>query len=463
MDILVLILAAGKGTRMRSSLPKVLQPLAGRPMIFHLLDAVGALSEMLEEAEQRVLPAIIEGFSGEQLRAVVNQAYPDMAWVVQSEQLGTGHAVMQALPLIEDSDITLILLGDAPLVYPDTLRALCQSAEKNGFALLTTIMEEPFGYGRIVRDEHNHLLAIVEEKDASAMQKLITEVNTGMMAIRSARLKTYLSQLDNCNAQQEYYLTDLIGLMAKDGLMMETVLTEDLSESLGVNNRAQLAEAEAVLRYRQAQMLLHAGVTLIDPQRIDVQGTVEVGEDCVIEPNVFLAGSVVLGNGVRIESGCRLSNCVIGDEVVIHSHSVIDGAVIEQGAEIGPFARLRAHSHLARGAKVGNFVELKNAKIREFSKINHLSYIGDCEMGSYCNIGAGTITCNYDGANKWQTVIGDNVFVGSNSALIAPVTLGDGATVGAGSVISKAVLPEQLAVTRAAMKTKDHYQRAKKK
>lgn len=454
-SVLVLILAAGKGTRMQSHYPKVLQPLGGRPMIFHLLDTVLALPQ--------AQPALVYGFGGDLLQEMVNAHYDGLRWVEQREQLGTGHAVRQAVHLIGESDITLIVPGDAPLVQLDTMEALCRAAKRSGFALLTAITEQPQGYGRILRDEDDCMIGIVEEKDADARQKLITEINTGLMAVDSQRLLDYLPRLDNHNVQQEYYLTDLVGLMAADGLPLDTVLTEDFTETLGINNRVQLAEAESVIRYRQAQLLLEQGVTLIDPLRIDVQGRVSVGRDVVIEPNVMLIGDVEIGDRVFIEAGCRIENSVIGNDVHIRSHCVLENAMLGDQVQVGPFARLRPRTQLAAGAKIGNFVETKAAFIGEGSKVNHLSYVGDAVLGANVNIGAGTITCNYDGANKFQTTIEDDVFVGSNTALVAPVTVKKGATIGAGSVIGKTVEENQLGIARARQVNIDNWQRPSKK
>lgn len=454
-SLLVLILAAGKGTRMQSRYPKVLQPLGGRPMIFHLLDTV-------EELEGTRV-AVVHGYGGEILQEAVNAHYPEVHWVEQAEQLGTGHAVRQALDMIAQSDITLILSGDAPLVQADTLQALYRGAEQSGFSLLTAITELPQGYGRILRDEEDALIGIVEEKDADAQQRLITEINTGMMAVASERLLTYLPRLDNHNMQQEFYLTDIVGLMAADGLPMDSVLTEDFSETLGINTRVHLAEAESVIRYRETQRLLEQGVTLIDPLRMDVQGRVSVGRDVVIEPNVMLIGDVVIGDRVRIETGCRIENSVIGDDVRILSYSVLEEVQIGNQVSIGPFARLRPKTRLEEGARIGNFVETKAATIGKGSKVNHLSYVGDATLGADVNIGAGTITCNYDGAHKFHTTIEDDVFVGSNTALVAPVTVKQGATIGAGSVIGKTVEENQLAIARARQVNLDGWQRPRKK
>lgn len=453
--LLVLILAAGKGTRMQSRYPKVLQPLGGRPMIFHLLDTALTLPD--------ARAAIVHGFGGEDLQAVVNRRYHGLDWVEQKEQLGTGHAVRQAMDVIAQSRITLIVYGDTPLIQLETLEALYREAKRSGFALLTAITEQPQGYGRILRDDNDALIGIVEEKDADVQQRLITEINTGVMALDSERLLTYLPRLDNHNAQQEFYLTDLVAMMAADGLALETVLTEDFSETLGINNRSQLAEAESVIRYRQAQNLLDQGVTLIDPLRIDIQGSVHAGQDVVIEPNVMLIGDVHLGDRVHIEAGCRIENSSIGSDVHLRAYSILEQAHIGDGAQIGPFARLRPHTQLLEGAKVGNFVETKAAVIGKNSKVNHLSYIGDAVLGAEVNIGAGTITCNYDGANKFQTVIEDDVFVGSNTALLAPVQVKKGATIGAGSVINKTVEENQLAVARARQNNLDGWQRPRKK
>lgn len=454
-NVLGLILAAGQGKRMNSSRPKVLQPLGGKAMIFHLLESLSAANVDRQ--------AVVYGFQGEVLREGVCVHYPEISWVEQKEQLGTGHAVLQAMAAIKQSDLTLILLGDAPLISIQTIERLLNQAGESGFALLSAVVENPSGYGRVLRDEQGQVCGIVEDKDASEAQRQIQEINTGLMAVNSRWLEIYLPQLRNDNAQQEYYLTDLIAMVHKDGHPVISVVAEDWRETAGINNRLQLAQAEAFYREKQAEKLMVAGATLIDPARVDVHGEVFVGRDVIIGPNVFFKGKVTLGDGVCVESGCVLSDCQVGAQTTIFANSIIESADIGAQAQVGPFARIRPKTILAERAKVGNFVEIKAATVGEGSKVNHLSYIGDATLGRDVNIGAGTITCNYDGANKFQTVMEDNVFIGSNSALVAPVTIGAGATIGAGSVITKTVDAEALALTRAKVKVKANWVRPKKK
>lgn len=454
MKILTLILAAGQGKRMHSNTAKVLQPLGGRPMISHLLDTVLTIPEAVS--------AVIYGHQGEQLQRCIQPLYPRLLWVHQARQLGTGDAVKAAWNEILQADWVLIITGDTPLIEQSTLLQLLAGAKKNGFALLTAHNAEPFGYGRIIRDDNGGICAIVEEKDATPQQQQITEVNTGIMALKSQLLRQYLPLIQNNNAQGEYYLTDLIQLCHNDGHSIDAVQAQTFGETLGINTRAQLAQAENIYRQRQSQKLLDAGVTLIDPTRIDIHATLNVGQDVVIEPNVFFKGKVVLGNRVYIESGCTLIDCNIGDDVKILSHSRLEQCQVHDCARIGPFARLRPGSIIGEHARIGNFVEIKAANIGYASKVNHLSYIGDACLGKNVNIGAGTITCNYDGANKYRTELGDRVFIGSNTALVAPVSVGNDATVGAGSVITKNIAPEVLALGRSRQKNIIGWQRPKK-
>ena len=455
MKTLALILAAGQGKRMHSAQPKVLQPVGGKAMIVHLLETLQALAPTRS--------AVIYGHQGEQLRACIAPAWPQLRWIAQTEQRGTGHAVRMALDEIAQAELVLILYGDTPLVRAETLQRLLDAARHNGFALLTAVADNPFGYGRIVRDAAGEMTAIVEEKDASDAERAICEINTGMMAVKSEYLARYLPQLQDDNAAGEFYLTDVIALHVAAGWRVVTVPAADTAETLGINTRAQQAQAEAVWRQRQAQALLAAGVTLIDPARIDVHGAVSAGHDVVIEANVVLKGTVRLGDNVYIESGCVLDNCTIASGARIYSHSRLEHCEVGANAQVGPFARLRPKTVLAEGVRIGNFVETKAAHVGRGSKINHLSYIGDATLGSAVNIGAGTITCNYDGANKHQTILGDRVFIGSNSALVAPVRIGDGATIGACSVITRDVPDEQLALSRSEQKTISGWQRPVKK
>ncbi|MDO4643703.1 MAG: bifunctional UDP-N-acetylglucosamine diphosphorylase/glucosamine-1-phosphate N-acetyltransferase GlmU [Cardiobacteriaceae bacterium] len=455
MHTLALILAAGQGKRMLSSQPKVLQPIGGKAMIVHLLDTVQSLA--LDNI------AVVYGHEGELLRSCIAPAYPQIQWVHQVEQHGTGHAVQSAIDLIAQAEQVLILFGDTPLVRPETLQRLLDTAHHNGFTLLTSVPDNPTGYGRIVRNAEGDVQAIVEEKDANQNERQIREINTGIMVVSSKYLIRYLQQLCADNANREYYLTDLIRLHVDAGWRVITVAANDDKETTGINTRTQLAQAEAIYRQRQAQKLLDAGVTLIDPTRIDIHGQVSTGRDVVIEANVVCKGSVNIGDNVYIESNCVLDNCTIANGARIYSHSRLEHCQVGLNAQVGPFARLRPKTVLGEGARVGNFVEIKAANIGQGSKVNHLSYIGDATLGSAVNIGAGTITCNYDGANKFQTILGDRVFIGSNTALVAPVTIGDGATIGAGSVITKDVAAEQLALTRSDQRTINGWQRPSKK
>lgn len=455
MRTLALILAAGKGTRMRSAQAKVLQPVGGKAMIVHLLETLQELT--LERT------AVVFGYQGEQLRACIEPAWPQIQWIAQTEQRGTGHAVQMAMAEIAQTERTLILFGDTPLVRASTLQRLLDASQESGFALLSAVVDNPFGYGRIVRDADGSVSAVVEEKDASETQRAITEINTGMMVVAREILTTHLPQLQNNNAQGEYYLPDLVALHRAAGGRITAVIADDAEEAMGINTRSQQAQAEAVYRRRQAQALLDAGVTLIDPARIDIHGTVNAGRDVVIEANVVIKGTVSLGDNVYIESGCVLDNCTIGARVRVYSHSRLEHCSVGANAQVGPFARLRPKTVLDEGVRIGNFVETKAATIGKGSKVNHLSYIGDAVIGSAVNIGAGTITCNYDGANKYRTTLGDRVFIGSNSALVAPVNIGDGATIGAGSVITKDVPAEQLALTRSEQKIISGWQRPVKK
>ena len=455
MRTLALILAAGKGTRIRSAQAKVLQPVGGKAMIVHLLETLQELT--LERT------AVVFGYQGEQLRTCIEPAWPQVQWIAQTEQRGTGHAVQMAMAEIAQTERVLILFGDTPLVRASTLQRLLDASQESGFALLSAVVDNPFGYGRIVRDADGSVSAVVEEKDASETQRAITEINTGMMVVARDILTTHLPQLQNDNAQGEYYLPDLVALHRAAGGRISAIIADDAEETMGINTRAQQAQAEAVYRRRQAQALLDAGVTLIDPARIDIHGTVSAGRDVVIEANVVIKGTVSLGDNVYIESGCVLDNCTIGAHARVYSHSRLEHCSVGANAQVGPFARLRPKTVLDEGVRIGNFVETKAATIGKGSKVNHLSYIGDAVIGSAVNIGAGTITCNYDGANKYRTTLGDRVFIGSNSALVAPVNIGDGATIGAGSVITKDVPPEQLALTRSEQKIISGWQRPVKK
>lgn len=453
-ELSVVILAAGKGTRMKSVLPKVMQPLAGRPLLRHVVDTAQALSA------RRTL--IVHGHGGD----LVQNAFAGtgLLWAEQAEQKGTGHAVQMALPQLPATGSTLILYGDVPLTTAATLhRLIGLVGDDRVMGLITLVMDNPTGYGRIVRDATGQVQRIVEQKDANDAEKQIREVNTGIFCVPNALLHKWLPALNNNNAQGEYYLTDIIAMAAAEKVRIETVQPAQSWEVDGINDKLQLAALERVYQRVQADALMRAGVTLIDPARLDVRGSITHGMDVHIEPNVIFEGRVVLGNNVRIGANCQLKDCGIGDNVVIKPNSLIDEATVGAGAEIGPFARLRPGTVLAENVHIGNFVETKKALIGKGSKANHLAYLGDAEIGSGVNIGAGTITCNYDGVNKHLTTIGDNAFIGTNTSLIAPVTVGAGATTGAGSAISKNVPDNTLAVARGKQVVIESWQRPVKK
>lgn len=434
----VVILAAGQGSRMKSHRPKVLHGVAGKPMLHHVMDTARALGA---ECIHTVV-----GHGAEQVRAETTAG--DVNWIAQAEQLGTGHAVAQALPSLPDRARVLILYGDVPMINPDTLAQLVSGVSEQSLALLTVRLDNPDGYGRILRNAEGQVNAIVEQKDASDAERAITEVNTGILAVTSDHLKQWLPRLSNRNAQGEYYLTDIIALAAAAGVRIDVTRPADPVEVQGVNNRVQLAQLERWYQHMQAQRLMTAGATLLDPARLDIRGQVQVGFDVLIDVNVVLEGRVDLADGVSIGPGCVIRNATLAEGAVVHAHSVIDGAEIGAGAQVGPFARLRPGTRLAERTKVGNFVETKKAVVGPGSKINHLSYVGDATLGEDVNVGAGTITCNYDGVNKFQTRLGDRVFVGSNTSLVAPVTVAAGATIGAGSTITRDVAGDELAVAR---------------
>lgn len=437
MTLDVVVLAAGQGTRMRSSLPKVLHRLAGKPMVSHVLDTAGKLDA------QRL--HVVVGHGAEQVREALRD-YP-VRFALQAEQKGTGHAVAQALEGLGNGKV-LVLYGDVPLIRRETLAGLLAQVSESRMGLLTVTLEDPSGYGRILRNESGEVVAIVEQKDASEQELAICECNTGIMAMTAAQLKRWLPRLSADNAQGEYYLTDIIAMAADEGVAIATAQPVDAMEVEGVNNRLQMARLERAHQMHIAEQLMVAGVALLDPSRLDVRGQLNCGHDVEIDVGCVFEGDVELGEGVRIGPHCVIRDSHIGAGTVVEPHSVIDGSVAAGHNRIGPFARLRPGTRLAVGAKVGNFVETKNAEVGEGSKINHLSYVGDARLGRGVNVGAGTITCNYDGANKHHTDIGDDAFIGSNTALVAPVSVGRGATVGAGSTISKDVPDNALAVSR---------------
>ncbi|WHP80318.1 bifunctional UDP-N-acetylglucosamine diphosphorylase/glucosamine-1-phosphate N-acetyltransferase GlmU [Edwardsiella anguillarum] len=433
----VVILAAGKGTRMYSDLPKVLHPLAGKPMVQHVIDSALTLG-----ARQVHL---VYGHGGDLLKAHLSGQ--PLNWVLQAQQLGTGHAMQQAAPDFSDDEDILMLYGDVPLISAATLQRLIAAKPQGGIGLLTVKLDDPSGYGRIVR-HHGSVVGIVEHKDASELQRRINEINTGILVANGADLKRWLARLDNNNAQGEFYITDIIAMAHQEGRQIAAVHPERLSEVEGVNNRLQLSTLERAYQQQQAQRLLLAGVMLTDPARFDLRGELVHGRDVVIDTNVIIEGKVTLGDRVHIGSGCVLKDCQIADDSVISPYTVIEGARLAQACTVGPFARLRPGACLDAEAHVGNFVEMKKAYLGRGSKAGHLSYLGDAEIGAGVNIGAGTITCNYDGANKHQTVIGDDVFVGSDSQLVAPVTVGRGATIAAGTTVTKNVGDGELVLSR---------------
>jgi bifunctional UDP-N-acetylglucosamine pyrophosphorylase/glucosamine-1-phosphate N-acetyltransferase len=454
MSLSVIILAAGMGTRMRSALPKVLHELAGRSLLGHVLAAAETLSP------DRI--SVVYGHGGEQLR----KAFSDrtlIKWCEQVPQLGTAHAVMQARDALAGGGTALILYGDVPLLRPQTLALLLREASTGALALLTAEMDDPNGYGRIVRDASGGVRAIIEEKDADAATRKIREVYTGTMALPAKALDGWLSRIDNKNAQAEYYLTDVIALAVKDGAAIRTHQVAELHEIKGINTRRQLAELERIVHRKSAEYWMDQGVTLADPARFDIRGEVKIGRDVVIDVDVILEGKVEIGNNVRIGPFCLIRDCKIGDGVEIHSHCHIEGAQIGTGCTVGPYARLRPDTVMQEGARIGNFVEVKKSVIGAHSKANHLSYIGDSEVGRDVNIGAGTITCNYDGANKHKTVIEDGAFIGSDTQLVAPVRVGKNSTVGAGSTITKDTPEGGLTLSRVKQQHVADWKRPQKK
>lgn len=451
MSLDIVILAAGQGTRMRSALPKVLHPVAGKSMLGHVIDTARAL-------QPKSIQVVI-GHGAEQVRQRL--VGDDLAFVVQAEQLGTGHAVAQALPNLS-AERVLILYGDVPLIEADTLQRLLQKVGPEQLALLTVKLDDPTGYGRIVRDARGEVQAIVEHKDASDEQKAIREGNTGILAVPGSRIGEWLGRLSNSNAQGEYYLTDVIAMAVADGLRVATEQPLDAMEVQGANDRIQLAELERHYQQRAARRLMALGVTLRDPARFDLRGEVEVGRDVLIDVNVVLEGTVVIEDDVQIGPNCVIKDSMLRRGAIVKANSHLEGAVVGESADCGPFARLRPGSVLGAKAHVGNFVELKNATLGDGAKAGHLSYLGDAEIGARTNIGAGTITCNYDGANKFRTVMGEDVFIGSNSSLVAPLNLGDGATTGAGSTITEDVPAHTLGLGRGRQRNIEGWQRPKK-
>jgi len=451
MPLSVVILAAGKGTRMKSNTPKVLHKLANKPLLEHVYDTAKDLG-----AEEII---IIYGHGGDQVKQTCEHF--DATWVEQKEQLGTGHAVMQAFDSVNLNNNVLVLYGDVPLTKKETLEALLQDSEGK-VALLSVDLDNPFGYGRILRNDNKQVTGIVEQKDASAEQQEIKEVNTGILACNGESLKQLLNNIDNKNSQGEYYLTDIFALAANDGIEIKTAQATSSYEVEGVNNRLQLATLERIFQRNCADELMINGVALADPSRIDIRGNVDISNDVYIDINAIFEGNVKVGTGTSIGPNCVIINSTIGENVNIKANSVLENAVVENNCDVGPFARLRPGAHLCQKAKVGNFVEVKKSIIGEGSKVSHLSYIGDTEMGKHVNVGAGTITCNYDGVNKFKTTIGDDVFIGSDTQIVAPVTIANGVTVGAGTTLTKNVDENLLVISRSPQKSIPGWGRPKK-
>ena len=452
MPLSIIILAAGQGTRMRSDLPKVLQPLAGQPMLGHML----ATAEELGADDV----CVVYGHGGE----AVPESFADdgVRWVLQAEQLGTGHAVQQAMPGTADDNHALILVGDVPLLTATTLSRLLDATAADELAVLTVDMSDPGGYGRIIRDG-DKVTGIVEDKGASEAERAIVEINTGVMVCPASKLRAWLDDLGNDNEQGEYYLTDVIAMAVQDGVVVHGIKAENSTEVMGINDKKQLAEAERALQARLVNELMAQGVGFADPARVDIRGTLTCGRDVFIDVNAVFEGEVSLGDGTRIECNNLIRDSKLGAGTVVHPNCHIESSVAGENCEIGPFARMRPGAQLANNVKVGNFVEIKKSTIADGSKVNHLTYIGDTEVGTGVNVGAGTITCNYDGANKHKTTIGDDVFIGSGVNLVAPVEIGKGATIGAGSTITKFVPEDRLTLERSTQITVAHWKKPSKK
>ena len=459
MALEIIVLAAGMGKRMHSDLPKVLHPVANEPMLFHVLRTANSLNP--------VKIHVVLGHQSQKVAAAIEELPEDLrqklVLSIQSEQLGTAHAVMQALPNVTAHNEVIVLYGDTPLTPKVDLEHLLEALKFNTMTLLTATVDNPFGYGRIIRNEAGRIECIVEEKDATPEQKAIKEINTGMIATTSDVLKEFLVQIKNDNAQGEYYLTDLVGLLVKAGRAVGLVNATTPDLLAGVNNKLQLSVVERLYQKQQAERCMMDGLTLADPARFDLRGELTFGHDCFIDTNVIIEGKVVLGNNVRIGTGCVLKDVSIGDRSEISPYTVMEKSELKEHTTIGPFARLRPGNVLENEVHVGNFVEVKNSHIGEGTKSGHLTYIGDSDIGGGTNIGAGTITCNYDGANKHRTTIGKNVFIGSDTQLVAPVTVEDGATIGAGTTVTRTVPANALYITRAQPRTLPNYKRPTKK
>lgn len=452
MAIQVVILAAGIGKRMNSSMPKVLHALAAKPLLAHVLETATQLSQQP--------PIVVYGHQGEQVKTATTSH--DIKWVEQKQQLGTAHALQQTLPLLNDKDTVLVLYGDVPLTSKQTLENFINDTKPGQIGIVTANLANPYGYGRIKRKAKN-ITGVVEEKDATATERKIKEINTGIYLLPVKFLKKALPKIKNKNKQSEYYLTDIIALAAKEKIKINSVQPQAIEEILGINDRLQQANLERYYQRYQAEKLMQAGVTIIDPSRLDIRGNIIAGKDVTIDINVILEGKVILGDGCQIGANCILRNVILGENVIVKPNSILEGAEIANDCAIGPFARIRPDTNLASNVHIGNFVEIKKSHVGMGTKINHLTYIGDAEIGTGVNIGAGTITCNYDGVNKFKTIIADNVFVGSNSSLVAPVKIGKAATIGAGSTITEDVPENKLTLARARQTTIEGWEKPKKK
>lgn len=453
MTISVVILAAGRGTRMLSSLPKVLHTIGGKSMLEHVVSVAQSL-----EPEAIF---VVYGHQGDLVQE--KSSHLPVKWVHQEEQLGTGHALMQVIPHLKAQQKLIVLSGDVPLISSFTLRELLSVSPDNQVGIVTANVDDPSGLGRIIRDHHGNFLAIVEHKDATLAQRCITEINAGIYCFPAAYLPAWLSQLNANNAQKELYLTDVLGIALQEGVKVNTVLPRNNQEILGINDRVQLAIVERCYQKQQAELLMLQGVTLRDPARVDIRGELVVGQDSVIDANVVFEGKVTIGVDCFIGPNCIIKNSVIGDGVMIKANSMIENSVVEDHCHIGPFARIRPDSYLECYSHVGNFVEIKKSRLGHSSKVNHLSYIGDASVGHSVNIGAGTITCNYDGVSKHQTIIGDGAFIGSGTELVAPVEVGAGAFIGAGSTITAYAPAHELTLARVKQETIKNWKRREKK
>lgn len=454
MALSIVILAAGQGKRMHSQLPKILHTVGGKALLEHVVGTAHAIAS-------NQTPLVIYGHQGDKVRHAL--ASLNVEWIEQAEQLGTGHALQQALPHLDPSHRVLVLYGDVPLTSVETLKNFIATTPDNALGMITVNLDNPYGLGRVIRNMQNQITAVVEEKDASNEQRNIKEINSGIYLIPVKYLTKWLPTLKNNNSQKEFYLTDIINMAVAENIAIHSFQPKQYEEVLGINDRVQLAHLERFYQKTVAEKLMRQGVTLRDPQRFDLRGELTVGQDVVIDVNVIIEGRVIIGNNCSIGPNTILRNVMIGDHVEIKANSVIDGAEIAEECVVGPFARIRPGTILSARAHVGNFVEVKNSVIGEASKANHLTYIGDSEIGKRVNVGAGTITCNYDGVNKHRTIMGDDVFIGSNSSLVAPVTIGSGATIGAGSTITRDAPSEQLTLCRAQQRSIESWQRPKKK